>query len=631
MCGIVGFFDSTMKKDEKEPIISKMMERIKHRGPDSGGKYVTDNIALGFRRLSIIDVAGGSQPIWNEDNTKAILFNGEIYNFQPLYEELVQYGHKFKTHADTEVLLHGYEQWGMKGLLKRVRGMFAFVIWDNKTEELVGARDFFGIKPFYIYQNDGAFLFGSEIKAFLEHPKFKKELNIKALKPYMTLQYSALPETFFKGVYRLPEGHYFKFKKGHLSIEKYWDIYFDSHKMNLDDAVDMIDKAVSESVRSHKISEVPVGSLLSSGVDSSYVTSLLKPEYTFSVGFDSQKYHECDEAKKLTNKLGLKNKDKIISAEDTFNNFPLIQYHLDEPDANPSCVPLYFLTRLARKYVTVILSGEGADELFCGYANYGYHTRSHVIRILANDLKKLPRGVRIKLAHSLKKVPNFPGRLHLYENLAPAEEFFIGQAKIFGEDEANDYLKPKYQNSVPIHSIVMKYYDKVSGYKDEVKKMQYLDIHMFMQKDILLKADKLSMANSTELRVPFLDKKVASVAEKIPTKYELTSENNKFALREAANRHLPSEWADREKLGFPVPIKDWLESDTFYNKVRSLFSEKFVSQFFNQRKILELLDATHEKRVNGRRKVWVIYTFLVWYKVYFIDTEIPKYIPSNEN
>lgn len=630
MCGIVGFVDPTMTKLEKQPVITKMMDRIKHRGPNSSGEYVNDDVALGFRRLSIIDLAGGSQPILNEDETKAIIYNGEIYNFKPLREELIKDGHTFRTHADTEVVLHGYEQWGMEGLLKRIRGMFAFVIWDDVAKELVGARDFFGIKPLYIYQNDGAFLFGSEIKSFLEHPKFKKELNEEALKPYMTFQYSALAETFFKGVYRLPEGHYFKFKDGKLDITKYWDINFKDGKMSLDDAIDMIDKAMSESVNEHRISDVPVGSLLSSGVDSSYVTALLKPEYTFSIGFDDKKYHEGVEAKRLADKLGLENKSDVVTAQEAFDNFPLIQYHLDEPDSNPSCVPLYFLTKLASKDVTVILSGEGADELFAGYANYGYHTHSHAIRVLANNLKKLPRGARVKIAHTLKKMPNFHGRLHLYENTAPAEEFFIGQAKVFGEDEANTYLQLAYQKSESVHDIVMKSYNKVRNYKDEVKKMQYLDMHMFMSKDILLKADKLSMANSMELRVPFLDKKVAKVAEKIPTKYELTAENSKYALREAANRHLPDEWASREKLGFPVPIKAWLETDKFYQEVRAIFSQDFAAKFFDQDKILELLDATHEKRVDGRRKVWTIYTFLIWYKVYFVDDNIPQYV-DDEN
>lgn len=628
MCGIVGFVDPTMTKAEKQPVITKMMGRIKHRGPNSTGEYVNDEVALGFRRLSIIDLAGGSQPILNEDETKAIIYNGEIYNFQPLREELIRDGHTFRTHADTEVVLHGYEQWGMEGLLKRVRGMFAFVIWDNAAKELVGARDFFGIKPLYIYQNDGAFLFGSEIKSFLEHPKFKKELNEEALKPYMTFQYSALSETFFKGVYRLPEGHWFKFKDGQLDIHKYWDVDFKDGKMSMNDAVDMLDKAVSESVAAHRISEVAVGSLLSSGVDSSYVTALLKPEYTFSIGFDDKKYHESDDAKKLADKLGLENKSDVVTAQEAFDNFPLIQYHLDEPDSNPSCVPLYFLTKLASKDVTVILSGEGADELFAGYANYGYHTHSRAIRVLANNLKKLPRGARVKIAHTLQKMPNFHGRLHLYENTAPAEEFFIGQAKVFGEDEANDYLNPAYQKSESVHDIVMQSYKKVRNYDDEVKKMQYLDMHMFMPKDILLKADKLSMANSMELRVPFLDKKVAKVAEQIPTKYELTADNSKYALREAANRHLPDEWATREKLGFPVPIKAWLEDDKFYQEVRALFSQDFAAKFFDQDKIIKLLDDTHEKRVDGRRKVWTIYTFLVWYKVFFIDDEIPQYVPD---
>lgn len=616
MCGIIGFVDKNIA--EKQPVLQDMMEAIKHRGPNSSGDIMVDNAAVGFRRLSIIDVDNGKQPIYNEDRTKAVIFNGEIYNYQDIRQDLLKAGHTFTTDTDTEVLLHGFEEWGMDDLLKRVRGMFAFIIYDFQNDTISGARDFFGIKPLYYYHKDDTFIFGSEIKAFLRHPNFKKELNKAALKPFMTFQYSAMNETFFKNVYRVPEGHYFVYKQGKLTIKKYWDMKFKANNLSFEATVKKIDQTLRDSVEKHAISDVPVGSLLSSGVDSSYVTAIFKPQHTYSIDFDTSTYEEGTAAKMLADKLGLENTRGIVTKEEAIKAIPLIQYHMDEPDANPSCVPLYFLTKLAHRDVTVILSGEGADELFAGYANYGFHSHSKAVRVVAENLKKLPKGMKYKLAHGLKKLPNFPGRLHLYESTAKAEEFFIGQAKIFSESEANALVKPEFRHAPSVSQIVMENYQKVNGY-DEVKKMQYLDMHQFMAKDILLKADRMSMANSMELRVPFLDKEMAEVASGIPTKYLLNSKDSKYALRVAAERALPKEWAKREKLGFPVPIRDWIKTKEVYQEFRQLFSADFAADFFDQSAILKMLDGCYKGENDDRRKVWTIYTFLVWYRVFFIE------------
>lgn len=616
MCGIIGFVDKNIA--EKQPVLQEMMEAIKHRGPNSSGDIMADDAAVGFRRLSIIDVDNGKQPIYNEDRTKAVIFNGEIYNYQDIRQDLLEAGHIFTTDTDTEVLLHGFEEWGMDDLLKRVRGMFAFIIYDFKNDTISGARDFFGIKPLYYYHKDDTFIFGSEIKAFLRHPNFKKELNKAALKPFMTFQYSAMNETFFKNVYRVPEGHYFVYKQGKLTIKKYWDMKFKANNLSFEATVKKIDQTLRDSVEKHAISDVPVGSLLSSGVDSSYVTAIFKPQHTYSIDFDTSTYEEGTAAKMLADKLGLENTRGIVTKEEAIKAIPLIQYHMDEPDANPSCVPLYFLTKLAHRDVTVILSGEGADELFAGYANYGFHSHSKAVRVVAENLKKLPKGMKYKLAHGLKKLPNFPGRLHLYESTAKAEEFFIGQAKIFSESEANALVKPEFRNAPSVKQIVMENYRKVSDY-DEVKKMQYLDMHQFMAKDILLKADRMSMANSMELRVPFLDKEMAEVASGISTKYLLNSKDSKYALRVAAQRALPEEWAKREKLGFPVPIRDWIKTKEVYQEFRKLFNSDFAGEFFDQTAILEMLDGCYKGENDDCRKVWTIYTFLIWYRVFFIE------------
>ncbi|WP_430609655.1 asparagine synthase (glutamine-hydrolyzing) [Enterococcus sp. DIV0876] len=622
MCGIVGFVNT---KDGKADIIEEMMARIVHRGPSSAGKFVDDKVALGFRRLSIIDLAGGSQPIFNEDHSKVIIFNGEIYNFQSLRKELIAAGHTFSTHADTEVVLHGYEEWGTE-VLQKLRGMFAFAIWDQQKQELFGARDHFGIKPYYFAQMNDIFMFGSEIKSFLPHPDFTKELNKAALKPYLTFQYSPLNgETFFKGVYRLQEGHYFIYNKQGLTIQEYWDVdYTKKQLFSKDEWVEKIDQAVQASIDVHTISDVEVGSFLSSGVDSSYVASVLRPTHTFSIGFDDKTYNEAIEARKLTEQLHLQNTAAVIDGEMSFAAFPLIQYHLDEPDANPSCVPLYFLANLAAQQVRVVQSGEGADELFAGYAAYGFHTNSKAIRVFAQGLKKLPKTMRFRLGHQIGKMKNFHGRIHLFEATAPAREFFIGQARIFEEAEATTLLTAAYQDAPSVAEIVAPFYKKAEGLKDEVNKMQYLDVHQWLPKDILLKADKLSMASSLELRVPLLDIEMMNLAQTIPTKYLINQNNTKDVFRQAAKRHLPKEWANREKLGFPVPIKSWLKEETGYTTVKTLFAADFAAEFFDQAAILQMLDDHRKNQVNLQRKIWTIFTFLTWYKVFFIDQEIPQ-------
>lgn len=622
MCGIVGFVN---EKENKKAIVNTMMDRIIHRGPSSAGEYIDQHVALGFRRLSIIDLEGGTQPIYNEDGTKIIIFNGEIYNYQGLRDELIKAGHIFKTHADTEVLLHGYEEWGTE-LLQKIRGMFAFAIWDNEKNELFGARDHFGIKPYYYAQMNGTFMFGSEIKSFIPHPDFDKELNKDALKPYMTFQYSPLNgETFFKGVYRLPEGHYYTYKDGELSIHQYWDADFvNKEQKTKEEWIDTIDETVQASIAAHQISDVEVGSFLSSGVDSSYVTSVLKPDHSFSIGFDDKTYNEAIEARKLTELLELENTAAVIDGEMSFKAFPLIQYHLDEPDSNPSCVPLYFLSNLASKSVRVIQSGEGADELFAGYQGYGFQTNVKLIRVVAQGLKKLPQGTRYSLGRHFGKMKNFHGRIHLYQSLAPAKEYFIGHAKVFDESETTDYLKPEFQNGPSIAEIMHPHFDKTEDIKEEINKMQYVDIHQWMPKDILLKADKLSMASSLEVRVPLLDIEVMKVAQQIPTKFLLNQNNTKDVFRQAANRHLPEEWSNRVKLGFPVPIKAWLKERRGYEEIKALFEADFANEFFDQEKIMQLLNDHYEGRSEVQRKIWTIFSFLTWYKVYFIDEDIPK-------
>ena len=632
MCGIVAFYDP--KINEKQAVIGKMMATIKHRGPSSDGYYTNDEVALGFRRLSIIDLRGGSQPIYNEDKTRAIIFNGEIYNFKPLREELIKAGHVFSTKADTEVLLHGYEEWGMDGLLKRVRGMFAFLIWDNNNKTLYGARDFFGIKPMYYSNQNGHLLVGSELKSFLEFPKFKRELNVEAVKPYLMNQYNDLEETFFKGVYRFPAGHWFEYKDGEMKTHQYWDAEYKENSLSFEETLKRINDDLKETVDLYRNADVKVGAFLSEGVDSSYLTTLLNPDDVFSVSFDDSTYDEASKAKALADINHWTFFSDKVDADEAMRDFPEMQYHMDEPDANPSIIPLWYLCKLARKHVTVALSGEGADELFAGYVNYGMHTHNDIIKVFTSELKKLPKKKQVKLAHKIKKMPNFPGKVHMYTNLAEPSEFYVGQSVIYDMDyptiftskDANSILQPTYRNKLTVNGIYQKDFKKVKDI-DNVKQMQYIDLHHFMLNDIEQKADKISMAHSLEVRVPYLDKKIAELANSIPTKYLVNRHDTKYALRKASEKVLPDEWAKRPKLGFPTPIKQWLKEPRFYKQVRALFEEEFVNDIFDQKKIIKLLDDNYEGDGSHRRQIWAIYTFLVWYKLFFVDYEntVKKY------
>ena len=632
MCGIVAFYDP--KINEKQAVIGKMMVTIKHRGPNSDGYYTNDEVALGFRRLSIIDLRGGSQPIYNEDKTRAIIFNGEIYNFKPLREELIKAGHVFSTKADTEVLLHGYEEWGMDGLLKRVRGMFAFLIWDDNNKTLYGARDFFGIKPMYYSNQNGHLLVGSELKSFLEFPKFKRELNVEAVKPYLMNQYNDLEETFFKGVYRFPAGHWFEYKDGEMKTHQYWDAEYKENSLSFEETLKRINDDLKETVDLYRNADVKVGAFLSEGVDSSYLTTLLNPDDVFSVSFDDSTYDEASKAKALADINHWTFFSDKVDADEAMRDFPEMQYHMDEPDANPSIIPLWYLCKLARKHVTVALSGEGADELFAGYVNYGMHTHNDIIKVFTSELKKLPKKKQVKLAHKIKKMPNFPGKVHMYTNLAEPSEFYVGQSVIYDMDyptiftskDANSILQPTYRNKLTVNGIYQKDFKKVKDI-DNVKQMQYIDLHHFMLNDIEQKADKISMAHSLEVRVPYLDKKIAELANSIPTKYLVNRHDTKYALRKASEKVLPDEWAKRPKLGFPTPIKQWLKEPRFYKQVRALFEEEFVNDIFDQKKIIKLLDDNYEGDGSHRRQIWAIYTFLVWYKLFFVDYEntVKKY------
>lgn len=606
MCGFVGFCSKDVKDKN---VIKEMNNQIIHRGPDSDGYFFDKDVNFGFRRLSIIDLHEGSQPILNESGDTAIIFNGEIYNYQELREDLVAKGYKFKTHTDTEVILHGYEEYGEEGILAKLRGMFAFTIWDSKKEKLFGARDHFGIKPYYYALLDGDFLFGSEVKSFLKYPKFKKEVNEKALKHYLVFQYNPLEETFFKGVKKLRPGHYYVYENGKMEIKTYYNLTLDYKDMTFDEAVGKIEKEVEESVKYHKISDVEVGSFLSGGVDSSYVVATALPDKTFSVGFDNKGYNETMYAKELSDSLGIKNFAKLITPDEFFEGINKVQYYSDEPHANLSSVPLYFLSKLASEQVKVVLSGEGADELFAGYNEYADALPQRIYR-------KLPFSLRHKLYLKYKDRKHFRGQTIILKYGQKVEDRYIGPAEIMTDELANSLVTSKYKNSETSRDLTKKYYDEVKN-MDDVSKRLYLDMKMWIVEDILLKADKMTMANSIELRVPLLDKKMWELARTIPVKHKVHNEITKYSFRTAAKNKLPEDWAKRRKLGFVVPFVVWIKEEKYYKMVKEVFNKGFVSEFFDKDKINKLLDDHFNGITNNGRKVYTIYTFLKWYEIYF--------------
>ncbi len=619
MCGICGF---TGKLENREDVLKKMTAVITHRGPDSEGFYTDDSVNMGFRRLSIIDLDSGHQPIYNEDKTLVLTFNGEIYNYKELRATLIKKGHKFYTETDSEVLIHGFEEW-KEDLLLKLRGMFGFAIYNTVNKSLFLARDFFGIKPMHYAQVEGEFVYGSEIKSILEYPKYEKRFNKRALDTYLSFQYAVPPQTFFEDVFCLLPGHYLWYQDGEVETTRYFEPRFrPDDSITEEQAVDMIDKVFENSVNAHKIADVEVGCFLSSGVDSSYVSTYFADQKTFTVGFDfGEKYNEISWAQELSRKIGVEHHTHLISSEEFWDAVPTVQYHMDQPLADPSCIALYFVSRLASEYVKVVLSGEGADELFGGYTCYNDP------RVFRMYQKIVPHFLRRAIRAICRKLPDIKGRDYLIRACDPLEDRYIGNAFMYDLREKKEILKdPSIATAPQTHA--KKYYYRCRK-QDDVTKMQYLDMNMWMVGDILLKADRMSMANSLELRVPFLDKEVFKVASSLPTELRVNKQNTKYAMRKAAVRHLPEATAEKEKLGFPVPTRVWLRDEKYYNVVKRKFQGKTAQKFFNTEALIHWLDEHFSGKEDNSRRVWTVYVFLVWYDIYFDENSDKVEKPVN--
>lgn len=616
MCGITGFIGGASYPHE---VIERMTEVITHRGPDDFGFFETDGATLGFRRLSIIDLGTGHQPIFNEDGTLVITYNGEVYNYQELRAELEAAGHVFSTKTDTEVLLHGYEEWGPE-MLQRLRGMWGVAIYDLRDGSLFLARDRFGIKPLHYAMVGDCLVYGSEIKSILEFPGYEKRFNAAALDSYLSFQYVIPPQTFFKDIYCLMPGHYLIYRDGKIDIERYWEATFDvDEDMEMSDAVDRIDEVFTESVEAHRIADVEVGCFLSSGVDSSWVASYFGGQRTFTVGFDvgDRKYDETVYAESLAAQIGTTQYSKTITADEYWEVFPRAQWHFDQPLADPSAIALYFVSAIASEHVKVVLSGEGADELFGGYRAYHENLdRTRLRRRVPGPVRALAAGVSSLI----------PGQRHnrYVRSMHSIDETYAGDGSGHGGTQL-DYAEKRRMLKDPsgvrrVSDIIAPYYRDFAG-DDDTARMQLFDINVWMIGDILLKADRMSMANSLELRVPFLDQEVWTLARTLPERLRVNDEggheNTKYAMRVAASRHLPEATAQKPKLGFPTPIRVWLRQRPYYDKVREVFESPDAEKFFDTKVLMTYLDAHYSGKRDDSRKIWTVYSFLVWYGIYF--------------
>ncbi|MCM3569679.1 asparagine synthase (glutamine-hydrolyzing) [Neobacillus mesonae] len=612
MCGFIGCVHDKVQNytEDQKQLFKNMNDIITHRGPDDDGYYYDEHIQFGFRRLSIIDIESGHQPLTYENERYWIIFNGEIYNYVEIREELLKEGLTFETSSDTEVILALFSHIGEKAV-EKLRGMFAFVIWDKKEQSLYGARDPFGIKPFFYMEDSGRTFFASEKKSILLALE-NDVLDYDSLQHYLTYQFVPEPHTLSAGIKKLEPGHYFTKKIGaKMEIKRYWKAKFAPIHKSEADFIKEIKDVLFDSVEKHMRSDVPVGSFLSGGIDSSIIASIAKQFHpaikTFSVGFERNGFSEIDVAKETAEKLGVENISYVITPEEYMNEVPKIMWHMDDPLADPACVPLYFVAREARKHVTVVLSGEGADELFGGYNIY----REPQDLAVFNKIPRVFHGFLKWISSAMPE--GMKGKSFIERGVTPMEERYIGNAKMFTEEEKRDLLNV-YREGLNYTDITKPLYQESKGY-DPVDRMQYIDIHTWMRGDILLKADRVTMAHSLELRVPFLDKEVFEVASKIPTSLKTADGTTKYVLRKAAEGIVPDHVLNRKKLGFPVPIRHWLKAE-MNDWAKNIIRESGTDHLINKSYLLKLLDDHCLGKADNSRKIWTVLMFMVWHQVY---------------
>lgn len=615
MCGINGILwfneQEAISRDKPEQLLQKMCNRMLHRGPDNQGIYINRQAGLGFRRLSIIDCAGADQPISNEDDTVHLICNGEIYNYRTLRQELERRGHFFKTKGDAETILHLYEEYGFD-CVEHLRGMFAFILWDQNKKLLFGARDHFGIKPFYYTYDHRRLVCSSEIKSILSLPDEDWEMDVQGLYHYLSFQYVPEPRTMIHGIKKLPAGHRLIAEGSDLRIEAYWQPQFQPQKQSPASLVQKVKDTFAESVQLHLESDVPIGCFLSSGIDSTAISakaSQLKSIHTFSVGFEGQ-YNELAYSLETAKWLQTEHHQWQIGEEDYFSALPLCIYYQDDPVADPSAVALFLVSKMASEYVKVVLSGEGADELFGGY-------RIYQEPLALQYVDWLPASMKSRLNQVLRDSPAFYGKNYLLRATTPLEGRFIGNAKIF-TDDLKDILSCQLQDNQKFMQDAFEwtqsYYQQIT-HLDEVSKMQTIDLRLWLTGNILAKADKMSMAHSLELRVPFLDREMFRIAQTIPPELKVNRKTTKILLREALKELLPPHIINRPKLGFPVPLSTWLRGRRG-QECWELIQASGIDSYINLSYIESLIRKHQRGEGDYARKIWSIYILAQWYMMY---------------
>ena len=603
MSGIAGYY-SNNKPTKK--VLKAMTDRIAHRGPDGEGHYLDDNIALGHRLLQTTKKIKGTQPLLNKTKDIIVVSDSVINNYTELKCELEKKKYHFETEQPEEILIHGYEEWGHE-LTKKLRGTFAFAIYNKKDNELYLARDGWGAKPIYYYESDNTLLFASEIKAFLDHPDFVKEFNEEILSAYLCFNSVPTEETFFKGVKRIEPGHQLVYKDNKIEIEKFFSLEFTEELTDTKQAAKEIAVAVEDSVKRNFDTDVPMGSLLSSGVDSSYIVSIAKPKKTFTVGYDNQKYNESTYAKDLADKLGIENITQVVSKDEYLKNFAKLMYHMDEPLADPSTIALYSVTELASKHVKILTSGEGADELFGGYNTYQEEVNQ-------SWYMKIPFPLR-RLASMIAGIfPEVRGFNFIWRRGQKLENYNIGLGRIFRDEESMKIVKCK--NQIHTRDIVKPFYEEYKNNSTMIQR-QMIDYYFWLVRDFLHGVDRITKMFGIEGRTPFLDKEVYEVAKKLAPNTKVDKLTTKIALRKAAETVIPNESYKKKKLGFPVPLREWVREEELYNEIKEKFNSETAEKYFDIKRINKLLEDHKSGKKDCYKKVWTIYTFIVWYNEYF--------------
>lgn len=620
MCGITGKIYLDDQRIIEHTVLKRMTDAIYHRGPDDEGFYIQKNIGLGFRRLSIIDLNTGHQPLANNNDSVYIVFNGEIYNYQEHRQILLQKGYVFKTATDTEVILHLYEEYGVD-CLQYLRGMFAFAIWDNNKKQLFCARDRFGIKPFYYYTDSEKFVFGSEIKAILEADTIDKTLSYDALDSFLAFGYITSDLSIFKSVKKLQPGHYLllSFKdKVSINIKKYWEIQFDPDFSKTEDYwIEEINSCLSETVKLHMIADVPLGAFLSGGIDSSSVVAMMaknsnRPVKTFSIGFKEKKFNELEFAREVANKYGCEHHEQIVEPE-SISLLPRLIHAYDEPFADTSAIPTYFVSKLAREYVTVALSGDGGDELFAGYEDYPNLLRLHSYPFnfkspLLNKLiwgsvhNILPNNMKGKNgSYFLSQNKNY---LNAYKNMWSIKE----RKHLILNDNPSLRIS---NGSEPFKALIL----KNGSDNDFITNMQYLDMKTFMVDSVLTKVDRASMMNSLEVRVPLLDHKFAELSFKIPSQLKLKGKEQKYIFKKAMTSSLPPSILKHPKQGFGVPLSLWFKDDLKeYVKDVLLSSNPLLSSYLDLKYIKKIVMSDTTDINDFGERIWSLLFFEEWLK-----------------